>query len=106
MKFVQGNLYKCPEYYLLVYPTLEKAVADGRAPGSVSAGGDAAGAAYWANHWSKKLNCKVRYSNPEDPMLFLEETKIDQERFLRFLLPGFEGWIVWREWLKIEEVKP
>ena len=104
MKFIQSKLYKCLEYYLLVYPTVEKAVA-ARVPahhGTIAS----TTPGHWADYWSKRLDCQVRYSNPEDPMLFMEETKIGQERFLRFLLPGFEGWIVWRDWLEFEEVKP
>ena len=100
-KFETGKLYKCPGFHLLVYPTATKAAVAVEDPPSVGSTSWTR-ASHFADYWSKELNCKVRYSNPEDPMMFIEGKEINGQRFSKFLFPEFEGWVIWDYWLEFE----
>ena len=103
MNFETGKLYKCSDYYLLVYPSAEKASTMASWANAYATPG---WAEHYVNYWSKELNCQVRCLDPGDPMLFIEETKIDGRTYFRFLFPEFEGWINWNNWLNFKEIKP
>lgn len=78
-----GKLYKCPEYYLMIYPSAEKAsvTALEAVAAPVAAAGVAAVAAtpvaaavQWAAvWWSNILNCKVRFSEPGEVFMCLKQ---------------------------------
>ena len=99
-----GKLYKCSEYYLLIYPSIEKVGTARDASVSAWAWAGATswiGAAAVVNYWSKQLNCKVRFSEPEEVFMALEQEK----QFVHALFREKQGWIVNKEWLKIERVE-
>lgn len=115
MKFSEGKLYKCPGYFLYVFPTLEQAKEARSNPNNgLSMGGTlsslvSTGAAIWeVNNWSKHFKCKVNIAYPEDILLFLEEHHRQHdfpEHYLRFLVTDFEGWVVNGSWLELQFVQ-
>ncbi len=85
MKFEVGKLYKCPDYFLMIYPSKEKASSVlGRRTVVVGSAEEAAA------HWSDQLNCQVRYSEPGEIFIFLGR---DRE-FLNVLFGEKQGWII------------
>ena len=106
-----GKLYKCSEYFLLIYPTKEKAAGaytralDGRISpvGDSTASplddrtvdvGPAARKAIW---WSKELDCQVRCSEPNEIFMFIKQ----EEQFVHVLFGEKQGWILYKNWLQI-----
>ncbi len=87
----------------MVFPSKEKAsaAADRTLAGaylaSPASDSNRAHRADWAAHWSKILNCQVRYSIPGEVFMVLEKDEI----FLHVLFGKKQGWIVYKDWLKI-----
>ena len=99
-----GKLYKCPDRYLLIIPTRE--IADRlQVEGGTMVGPPRSvtrAAATQAYYWSKKLSCTVRFSEPNEVFLCLD----DQEgEYIHGLFGEKQGWITNKSWLKIERVK-
>jgi len=86
MDFEVGKLYKCAERYLVIYPTIKKAMRSKR--GSIIFDPDNI-----VNFWSKRLKCTVCYSKPDEIFLFLEEKNKRDEIFLYALFSDKQGWI-------------
>ena len=86
-----GKLYRCSEYFLLLYP--DKEAADRDAP---SAAVDEAAAA-----WSRDLGKSVGYCNPETPLLVLSV----KEQYIEVLAGDKVGWTVNEDWLNIKEIR-
>ncbi len=107
--FKPGKLYRCSEYFLLIYPTKEKALhAVGSAGGRRNTPQQLAAAE--ATYWSRELKCQVRYSEPGEIFMFLEQ----DGDFLRVLFGENQagersgptlGWIANREYLGIVEAE-
>jgi len=106
---IPGKLYKCPKYFLLFYPSKDKAadslrVAVARAArmGATAVHEAAIGpASSVADWWSRKLNCKVRYSEPNEVFLCLEH----EDEFAHVLFGEKQGWIINQDWLNIVGLK-
>ncbi len=98
--FEVGKLYKCPGYFLLIYPTKEKALhAVGSAGGRRNTPQRLAVAE--ATYWSRELKCQVRYSTPGEIFMFLEKDEI----YLHVLFGDAAGWIIHETWLDIKEAQ-
>lgn len=98
-----GKLYKCSKCYLLIYPSIEKAAATAAAATGWSAwttwlGGDRRRA---VAYWSKKANCKVRFSELEEVFMCLKQ----EGKYVHALFGEKQGWIINKKWLKIERIK-
>ena len=97
MNFEIGKLYCCPGYYLLLYPNIEKAMEMGnlmRPLRDVNA--------VW---WSKQFNYK--YSYPNEPFMVLKKFEFEENGylFLNVLFGKKQGWIIYRDWMKMEKIK-
>ncbi len=107
--FEAGKLYKTNEYSLLVYPTIESAaeasVAITSAPDLVKwslppATKSAPGTrSPWVEYWSRIYHRKIYYSDLGEIFMFLEQ----DGNLLHVLFGAVVGWIVYRDWLHIEE---
>jgi len=112
MEFKIGKLYKCSDHYILIYPTREKAASSGARP--MAAGRSAAASRNsWAaaavvgqaaSYWSEELNCTVRCSEPNEIFIFLKEEIIEEQKYINVLFGDKQGWIVYKDWMKIERV--
>ncbi len=102
MKFKPGKLYRCPEYFLLLYPTKEKA-SRARGHSAMDTAGDTgvspAMAEVIMSYWAKQLNCQVWYSEPGEIFMFLEE----YEGLLHILFGEKQGWITHKGYFNIVE---
>jgi len=111
---IPGKLYKCPKYWLLFYPTEDKAwtatLTPDLAPLAAAASSvprgtalETAAVAAWAREhaawWSRKLSCTVRYSEPGEVFLCLE----NKDKLTHVLFGEKQGWIINKRWLEIEE---
>ncbi len=112
MKFEVGKLYRCPEYFLLVFPSKDQLIsaralwaADRTVETPLARWQEAAGTQYpemaraVTAVLSKKLDCRVRCSEPGEIFMLLQQ---DGDS-LHVLFGGIQGWIVYKDWLKIEE---
>ena len=102
MKFNTGKLYQIKQYFWLLYPSKDIAIA--AAELYLAAAAVAAGA---ADYWSIYFNCNVTYISPKDIFCLIEK----DGKYLKVLTTNGElGWIKYpqgQEWTKgcIEEVK-
>jgi len=125
-----GKLYSCTDYYLFIYPSMAVATSAADVPAGMTqaketavavatvrqlaalrqvAAGQAVGpkatqAAVMmmlADWWSRKLDCKVRSSEPNEVFLCLEY----EDKFAHVLFGEKQGWIINKTWLGIERVK-
>jgi len=94
VKFEEGKLYKCPEYFLIIYPTREKAETE-----------TTAAFAWAARYWSEELGCSVRYSEPNEIFIFLKKEIIEEQKYINVLFGDKQGWIIHKNWMEIERVK-
>jgi len=118
MEFEVGKLYKCSEYFLIIYPTRENAMSAMAsltrilpASRAVFCSALAAwcapararrAAAQAASYWSKELNCTVRYSEPDEIFIFLKEEIIEEQKYINVLFGDKQGWIIYEDWMEIE----
>lgn len=94
-----GKLYRCSKHYLMIYPTAvacsaEKGVAATSRLSLVTA-------TIWAEIWSEQLNCKVRFSEPNEIFMCLEQ----ENSFVHVLFSEKQGWIRNESRLEIERIK-
>jgi hypothetical protein len=98
-----GKLYRCEGYFLLLYSNNLAASTAAAMPRSrhVAALGIAADEASRAAHyWSNRLEKPVSYTEKKSKFLVLSHDK----EFIQILIGGKVGWIIFRDWLGIEEV--
>ncbi len=95
--YIVGNLYRCPEYYLLIYPTKESMSLNDPSPAAEIY--DQALA--FANYWSKDLECQVRFSRPNEVFMLLKR----DGRYLYVLFGEKPGWILGTNWLGIKRAQ-
>lgn len=98
-----GKLYFCSGYYLILYPDKEVATA-ASANGfgsSATAAEDSPSAASFADFWSRKLGKLVSYYSPRTPLLILSM----ENEFVEVLAGDKKGWIIFKDWLNIKEVR-
>ncbi len=94
--FIKGKLYKDDHASFLVFSSKKKLNLIG-----IPAGTAGAQAPKTAESWSKILGCQVRYSEPGEIFMFLE-----QDGDLLYVLFGDkQGWIINKNWMKIEEAQ-
>lgn len=109
-----GKLYNCQKYYLLIYPTAKMASdtvnqlgnrVAGRSSSAFSAPAlsdtDFSALAY---HWSKKLNCNVRFSRLGEIFMVVERKQIDNQILFKVLCKDKLGWVVWKNFMHFEKV--
>ncbi len=99
MNFRRGKLYKCPKFFLMVYPSKEKAAAATRITSVATVSAEVA--VNWASFWSYRLNCLVHYGKPGEIFIFLERDGI----YLHVLFGDAAGWIIHETWLDIKEAQ-
>lgn len=91
-----GKLYSCSKYYLMFYPDKDAAVtASGRvvaAPEEVIS---------VTGFWSRELGKPVSHCNPETPLLVLRV----KDKYVEVLVGERRGWIIFKDWLGIEEIE-
>jgi len=104
MDFEEGKLYKCPEYFLIIYPTWEKASPASQAWVVAAAAASPLAAAQAASYWSDRLGCTVRCSEQNEIFVFLKEEIIKGERYINVLFGDKQGWIICKNWLRFERV--
>jgi len=97
---IPGKLYSCTDYCLLFYPTEETVASAAR--WSIQLPATAIAEATTADWWSRKLNCKVHYSEPGEVFMPLNT---EDRVCLKILGANIQGWIVAKDWLEIERIK-
>ncbi len=113
-KMKVGQLYKCLNFSLLIYPTIEK-LTSASGDHSISAGvhvkelhpHNTDKAAFWADFWSKELKCQVRFSQPNEIFMFLgriEKSGRRNREYGHVLFGEKQGWIIIRNYLKFVPV--
>lgn len=95
MKLEVGKLYSCKEFFLILYPDPDIAVAAERFL-SPEAASDASDVAYWSN----RLGKNVSYTEKNIPLLVLNNKK----EYVEVLAGDKKGWIIFKDWLKIKEI--
>lgn len=86
----------------MIYPSIESAAV--REPGEsapATARTSLIRADTWAKIWSEELNCKVRFSEPNEVFMCLKE----ENSFVHVLFGEKQGWIRNESRLKIERIK-
>ncbi len=109
MKFKLGKLYRCPEYFLMIYPTKETArvsahqaeVVGSEKPVSLGKRAEREVVRYWARSWSIALDRQIYYSEPNEVFMFLKKDGI----YLNVLFGEKVGWIVYGDWLNVAEAQ-
>jgi len=102
-----GKLYRCEEYYLILFPD-QKAAAGDPAPCAASGHPPEAGAV--AAYWSKRLGKPVGYTEKNVPFLVLsrEEAPLPlrsrEEAYIEVLAGDRKGWIILGDWLNLKEI--
>ena len=94
-----GKLYRCSEYFLLLFPDKETA-ARTTAAGVLAVGVPAAAAARTAAYWTRELGKPVSYCNPETPLLVLSV----KEQYIEVLAGDQRCWAICQDWLNIKEI--
>jgi hypothetical protein len=102
-----GKLYQVKEYYWLLYPSTDIAVAVAHADITNPYTVPSCAAEGWSDYWSNQLNCNVSFIPQNSMFMLLEQT----DKVCKILTTNGEiGWIIYpedAEWTKgcIEEVK-
>jgi hypothetical protein len=92
-----GKLYRCSEYFLLLFPDKETA---GQCTAVRAAERDLRYADDAAAYWTRELGKPVSYCNPETPLLVLSV----KEQYIEVLAEDKKGWIINIDWLDIGEI--
>ncbi len=105
MKFEVGKLYRCPDYFLLIYPTIEKARA-----ATLIAHDFSTGALARAAYWSEKLDCQVRFSERGEIFMLLKGLQLTyfgskSWDYFYVLFGNRQGWIIYKDWLGIQRAR-
>lgn len=99
--FEIGKLYKCTEYYLLLYPTKEVIGFSSLPPTTARSTQEYASLS--AEYWSEQLNCKVRFINSNDIFMCLKLVRLKPgKEIMQILYKEFAGWIRVEDWLDIK----
>lgn len=116
MKLEQGKLYYCPNWDLLVFPTLKDAklqmASEGNARKSVIAPMHLRKRALnlSVSLWTKNLDCQVRFHMSPKPFMYLDQKKNKTEKdwevlFVKGLFADCIGWIMPRSVSNFAEYK-
>jgi hypothetical protein len=99
-----GKLYQVKEFFWILYPSKDIAVAATDATEGDAAEGDATSADAAAAYWSNRFKCNVSYIEPNSIFCLLEK---DGECTKVLSTNGEIGWIILADWCKkdLEEVK-
>ena len=91
----------------MLYPSVEKAASllggEGVGVPAAAVTADMMGVTWgtwYKNHWSRKLECKVHLSEPNEVFMCLGQ----ENTFVHVLFGEKQGWIIYKDWLKIERV--
>ena len=95
-----GKLYRCSEYFLLLFPDKDTAAAAAALVAAVRAAAAAHAVPAIAAYWSKKIDKPVSYCNPQTPLLVLSV----KEKYIEVLAGDKKGWIINEDWLNIKEI--
>jgi len=107
-----GKLYRCSEYFLLLFPDKDTAAAathlaapeDAAAAAAEAATATAAAAktaaAATCAYWTRKLGKPVSFCDLETPLLVLSI----KEEYIEVLAGDKVGWIINKDWLNIKEI--
>ncbi len=102
MELKPGKLYTCPGYSLLVCPTKEKsAMAMQLTSRLYRPRAHEVGGIRTLDYWTTVLHCKVQCIQPREVFMFLRESG----SFCQILFGKHVGWIINRNWIKIEEAQ-
>lgn len=93
-----GKLYICEEYFLLLYPDPETALAADYAHAGAAA---ATNAASYADYWTNRLGKPVYYTEKKVPLLSLN----NKEQYVEVLAGDRKGWIIFDAELGIKEIQ-
>jgi hypothetical protein len=101
-----GKLYQVKQYFWLLYPSKDIAVAV-TADAEAVAGVTVVIAAGYADYWSREFNCNVSFVPQNSIFMLLEQ---DGKYYKVLSTEGMVGWIYFSEWCKehiehIAEVK-
>jgi len=102
-----SEIFICADYYLLIYEIKEK-IDSRTVDACVNAFEDddcihtqgADSAFIIADYWTKKLNCKVTFSNPSEPIFVIKKC----DKFWNVLIGEKIGWIIVEDWLTIKKL--
>ena len=110
--------YVCEDYFLLIYETKENAAAGRAMPGWVDPAAVAVATAAVAGrlvlrggvplygeaaaeYWSKRLNSRVLFSNPNEPIFLIKK----EDKYWHVIIGERVGWIIAEDWIGIKELK-
>ena len=98
-----GKLYSCSGYYLMLYPDKETAedVASRASAVEPVAAIHPAEADDKAAYWTRVHGKPVSYCEHETPLLVLSVN----EKSVEVLAGDMKGWIIYRDWLELEEIR-
>jgi len=92
-KIQVGDIIKCEEYCLMLYPTQPPRGREH--PAAADYGAGASVAALWSAH----LGCSISYVENGSPLFVIE----DDGQYFKVLATGDKsGWIIYHAWLKLE----
>jgi len=89
-----GKLYRCSEYFLLLYPDKDTASSASAAESTATS------ATVTAAYWTRELGKPVSSCNPQTPLLVLSTDK----KYVEVLAGDCKGWIIYQGWLNIKEI--
>jgi hypothetical protein len=100
-KIQVGDIIKCEEFCLMLYPTqgvaARAAAAVGAIPSAATAVGLGGGRS--AAAWSAHLGCSISYVENGSPLFVIE----NDGQYFKVLATGDKsGWIIYQDWLKLE----
>ena len=96
---IEGKLYSCSKYFLLLFPdkdTAATAATTNRAVAARRWGAAGATVAYWSKRFGKPVN----YCDPKTPLLVLSV----KEEYIQVLAGDQKGWIIYQDRLDIGEI--
>lgn len=93
--FKVGKLYICEEYFLLLYPDPDTALA-----GAIADLFSPVPAVAHAAFWTRKLGKSVSYTEKKVPLLVLN----NREKYVEVLAGDRKGWIIFNDYLNIKEI--
>lgn len=100
--FTIGKLYKCPNCQLLLYPTLENAIAATKlkSPGCDISTTNA------FKHLSTILHCKIKPTATDSIFMIVDIKFENKHMFIQTLYDHKIGWTIWKDYMIFNEIKP
>jgi len=106
---LNNPFYACEKYYLLIYETKKIAAWAKATPSPCSAWTAAevavaaetavvAVVAVAAEYWSKRLNSRVLFSNPGEPIFLIKK----EDKYWNVIIGEKIGWIIADDWLGLK----